>query len=99
MEDLSFNLTAIDWQKATVQMNEKGYYIIPRLLPAAQCDDLIQNYDNTNLYRKTIVMERYRFGSGEYKYFRYPLPALIQYIREGIYPQLATIANGWMSQL
>ena len=99
MSDLSFNLAAIDWQKASVQMNEKGYYIIPGLLPAAQCDELIQNYNNADLYRKTIVMERYRFGSGEYKYFSYPLPALIQHIREEIYPQLATIANGWMSQL
>lgn len=99
MSDLSFNLAAIDWQKASVQMNEKGYYIIPGLLPAAQCDELIQDYNNADLYRKTIVMERYRFGSGEYKYFRYPLPPLIQHIREETYPQLATIANAWMSQL
>jgi uncharacterized protein len=44
-------------------------------------------------------MERYRFGQGEYKYFRYPLPALVQEIRSGIYPCLAGIANTWMQVL
>ena len=31
---------------------------------------------NADLYRKTITMERHRFGLGEYKYFRYALPDL-----------------------
>jgi hypothetical protein len=44
-------------------------------------------------------MERYRFGLGEYKYFDYPLPDLIQTIRETIYANLVAIANTWMKQL
>ena len=44
-------------------------------------------------------MERYRFGLGEYRYFKYPLPNLIQNIRENIYPKLAPIANKWMEVL
>ncbi|WP_211217498.1 2OG-Fe(II) oxygenase [Segetibacter koreensis] len=44
-------------------------------------------------------MERYRFGLGEYKYFDYPLPGLIQTIKEEIYPKLAPIANKWMNVL
>lgn len=44
-------------------------------------------------------MERYRFGLGEYKYFDYPLPDVIQSIREHVYPQLAPIANLWMKAL
>ncbi|MFK7813714.1 MAG: 2OG-Fe(II) oxygenase, partial [Maribacter sp.] len=35
----------------------------------------------------------------EYKYFDYPLPKIIQTIREEIYPKLAPIANLWMKVL
>ena len=44
-------------------------------------------------------MERHRFGLGEYKYFKCPLPDLIQNIRTAIYPKLAPIAKTWMKML
>ena len=99
MKNLQSNLSAINWQVVTEEMNEKGYFIIPGLLSNQQCKELINDYRNVNAYRKTIVMERYRFGSGEYKYFNYPLPGLIQNIRETVYPKLSPIANGWMKLL
>ncbi|MEP7108629.1 MAG: 2OG-Fe(II) oxygenase [Ferruginibacter sp.] len=99
MENIQSKLTAVNWQVVTAQMNEKGYAILPGFLSNDQCGELIRNYDNATLYRKTVVMERYRFGSGEYKYFNYPLPGIIQTIKENVYPQLAPIANGWMNAL
>ena len=99
MKNIQLKLSVINWTEVTEQMNRKGYAVLPRLLSNGQCEELIQNYNNANLYRKTIVMERYRFGSGEYKYFNYPLPDLIQTIRENIYSHLAPIANGWMKML
>lgn len=44
-------------------------------------------------------MERHRFGLGEYKYYDYPLPDIIQNIRAHIYPYLAPIANTWFKAL
>jgi hypothetical protein len=44
-------------------------------------------------------MERHRFGLGEYKYFKYPLPDLIHTARRAIYPKLAPVANTWMKVL
>ena len=44
-------------------------------------------------------MEKYRFGLGEYKYFKYPLPEIIQILRQAIYPKLSPIANTWMKML
>ena len=92
-------LETIDWLTFSKNMHEKGYAIIPNLLTETQCQQLKNDYDNPNLYRKTVVMERYRFGLGEYKYFKYPLPKLISDIRTLIYPKLAPIANLWFKVL
>jgi len=78
---------------------EKGYTLIPGPLGPDDCRELIGAYDNPELYRKTISMERYRFGRGEYKYFAYPLPDRIRYLRERLYPLLVPVANEWMRQL
>ncbi len=99
MENIHEKFTALDWAAFNDEMNEKGYAVIPKLITERQCDELIKNYDNPSGYRKTVVMERYRFGLGEYKYFNYPLPDLIQNIRESLYPKLAPIANLWMKVL
>jgi len=44
-------------------------------------------------------MERYRFGKGDYKYLRYPLPESVRALRTETYPYLAKIANDWNMQL
>ncbi|HQZ97650.1 MAG TPA: 2OG-Fe(II) oxygenase [Pyrinomonadaceae bacterium] len=90
--------SAIDWKAAADQMNAKGYSLVPRVLSREICDAFIANYAKLN-YRKTVVMERHRFGIGEYKYFDYPLPDLVQTVRETMYPHLASIANQWAELL
>jgi hypothetical protein len=92
-------LEKVDWSVVTEQMNNKGFSLIPGLLSHEQAEQLKQGYTDPSAYRKTVVMERYRFGLGEYKYYNYPLPDLIQTIRETIYPKLAPVANSWMKVL
>jgi hypothetical protein len=100
MENIEEKIADIDWQQTvTEEMNEKGYALVSRFLSVQSCDELIGKYDNSNLYRKTITMERHSFGLGEYKYFKYPLPDLIQTVRRAIYPKLAPVANVWMRML
>lgn len=89
----------IDWLNAAQELHEKGFSVVPKLLSISDCKSLIRLYENSSLYRKTIAMERYRFGSGEYKYFDYPLPDSVQSLREHLYPHLAPIANVWMRVL
>ncbi len=89
----------LDWDGITSQMNDTGYALARNVLTAKECDNLVQRYDVQSLYRKTIVMERYRFGMGEYKYFSYPLPDVLEQVRQHVYPKLAPIANSWMKVL
>lgn len=98
-ETIEHSLPNADWSLITEQMHEKGYALIPQCISETQCEELIADYSNEKAYRKTVIMERYRFGFGEYKYFNYPLPSLIQNIRETIYPKLSPIANAWMKVL
>jgi hypothetical protein len=97
--DIQQRIDLLNWEKVTEDMNYNGYASVPKVLTAKECDEFISQYNNETLYRKTINMERYRFGLGEYKYYQYPLPGLIQQLREGIYPKLAPIANNWMRVL
>jgi hypothetical protein len=99
MKNIQSTFSAINWLDVTAQINEQGFAQIQSVLSNDDCNLLIENYNNQSLYRKTITMERYRFGLGEYKYFRYPLPGLIEAIRENAYYYLAPLANGWMKAL
>lgn len=99
MQETIDKIEQADWQRITEAMHANGYALIPNVLCAEQCEMLKAGYDAPNAYRKTVVMERYRFGVGEYKYFSYPLPDLIQQIRKAIYPFLAPIANTWFKAL
>ncbi len=89
----------VDWDSIANRLNRGGYAVITSVLNDEECERLKDDYANTGMYRKTVVMEHYRFGLGEYKYFNYPLPDIIETIRTNIYPYLVPIANTWFAQL
>src|ERR1700748_2504508 len=93
------DLSSYNWPEINQQLHDKGFTIVKDVLSEKECDSFKADYNTGVLYRKTINMERYRFGSGEYKYFQYPLPPLITELRESIYPHIAPVANRWMEEL
>jgi uncharacterized protein len=97
--DIQQRIDGLNWDKATDDMNNTGYAILPGIVTDDECDGFISQYDNESLYRKKVIMERHQYGKGEYKYFSYPLPQLIQQLRESVYPKLVPIVNGWMQAL
>lgn len=93
------SIQAMNWSEIIESLNTKGYAIIPEVLSKPECEHLQSFYDDDQLFRNVVSMERYRFGKGEYKYFNYPLPPSIQVLREGLYPPLSKLANEWMQKL
>ncbi|MFZ2906019.1 MAG: 2OG-Fe(II) oxygenase [Cyclobacteriaceae bacterium] len=89
----------MNWPEHQFNLNERGYTIIPGVLSREECQHAIGFYGDNHLYRNTINMKQYRFGAGEYKYFNYPLPLVVQSLREEFYKPLSKIANGWMNNL
>lgn len=89
----------VDGESLRAQIDAQGWALLPGLLDAPQCAALRGLYDDPARFRSRIVMERYRFGRGEYQYFATPLPPPVQQLRETLYPLLVPLANLWAGQL
>src|SRR5713101_4432254 len=84
-----------DWNSITAQLSASGFGLTGPILSANECQELISLYADEGKFRSKVVVERFRFGKGDYKYFRYPLPKIVQQLRESTYPCLAKLANEW----
>jgi hypothetical protein len=95
----SQDLAALDWKTLEAELWQRGYATTEPLLTPEDCHALMALYDREDCFRSRVDMRRFRFGEGEYKYFRYPLPPQVQALRESLYPPLASIANAWSHAL
>lgn len=98
-ERIARRVAAIDWGRVETNLNESGYARTGKLLAASECRTLLSLYDREKAFRKRVIMARHGYGQGEYRYLSYPLPAVVQALREAIYPRLAFIANRWREAL
>lgn len=97
--NLTGKIESLNWTSIAQDLGEHGYATTGSLLTAEQCRELAAGYEEASQFRSRIVMARHGFGRGEYQYYNYPLPGLIQSLRDEFYPPLATIANRWNEAL
>lgn len=88
-----------DWAAVASDLNRQGWAVLPSLLDAGECDAVAGMYGDTPAFRSHVVMARHGFGRGEYRYFSYPLPDLVQELRTELYPRLAPLANAWHERM
>ena len=88
---------AIDWHAATEALHQQGNAVLPQLLSATECAAMARLYGHAGetTFRSRVVMQRYGFVQGEYRYFSYPLPNVVARLREVLYLHVAPIANQW----
>jgi hypothetical protein len=98
-EAIAERLRGVAWQRVEADLDAYGGAMLEGLLTPEECSAVVAMYPDDAAFRSRIVMTRHGFGRGEYKYFRYPLPDLVERLRSDMYPRLAPIANRWNEAL
>ena len=88
-------LASFDWPQVERDLDAQGSALLPGLLTPDECAAISGLYGREDGFRSRVVMSRHGFGRGEYRYFAYPLPALVGGLRTRLYPRLVPIANRW----
>ena len=86
---------AYDWQALTGELDAYGCAVLPTILSGEECRTIAALYSDERHFRSHVHMARHGFGKGEYRYFKYPLPDLLDDLRTALYPRLAGVANEW----
>jgi hypothetical protein len=63
------------------ELSSQGCVVIENLISPDECRQIAELYPHERHFRSHVHMARHRFGRGEYRYFRYPLPDLVSSLR------------------
>lgn len=96
---ISDRVSEIDAEQMSGDLDTYGSAVFKNFLTPDQCYSISGLYPGDQPFRSHIHMARYGFGKGEYKYFTYPLPPLVQALRTALYPKLVPIANHWYERM
>jgi hypothetical protein len=99
MTSIGDRVRQLPWPDLEASLWQFGFARTRAVLTPEECASLVAMYGNQELFRSRIEMARYRFGEGDYQYFAYPLPSVVQELRTHAYPALAGIANRWAEAL
>jgi hypothetical protein len=92
-------LADLDWRGLGDRLTRDGCVVMPQLVDAPTCAHLRAMFDHDALFAKTVVMDQPEFGLGVYRYFRAPIPKVVDQLRRAVYPHVARIANDWQQLL
>ena len=92
-------VAAYDWQALAQDLDGFGCAVLPKLLSPVECRAISSLYSEEEHFRSHVHMARHGFGKGEYRYFKYPLPDLLDGLRTALYPRLVNVANEWNDRM
>lgn len=88
-----------DWNRIVNELGDHGCAVLESFVTPADCAAVAALFPQDARFRSRVVMSRHGFGKGEYKYFAYPLPDVIEALRAALYPKLAPVANAWNERM
>lgn len=88
-----------DWDAVAANLNSYGCAVLEELLTPNECRCVATLYAHDEKFRSHVHMARHGFGKGEYKYFRYPLPAVLNALRPALYSRVVPVANEWNARM
>ncbi len=91
-------VAAHPWPEVETALDRDGWAMLKGLVEPDRCRALAALYDNGH-FRSRVVMARHGFGQGEYQYFDYPLPEMVEGLRRELYTRLALVAGRWRGLL
>jgi hypothetical protein len=97
--DYRVRLNTFDWERSGVQLWEQGWAVLNHVLSPEECGALTALYGEEAPFRGTVELASQRIGRGRYKSFSYPLPPMIETLREHAYQRLAPLAVRWATAL
>jgi hypothetical protein len=92
-------LGKLDWHALDDRLTHDGCALIGGLVDAAVCAQLRGMFDEDSRFARTVAMDRPDFGKGVYRYFRAPIPAIVDELRRALFPYVSRIANAWRGLL
>jgi len=96
---LTERIASLDLGRLRSGLDSVGYASAGRLLDATACQALAALFEEEEHFRKEVAMARHAYGEGHYRYFGYPLPALVAEMREAVYRLLLPVARDWTKAL
>ena len=96
---MSDRVDALDWVALAAEVDASGSAQTAPVLTPDECREIAALYDDADRFRSTIDMARFRFGSGQYRYFDRPVPDVVARLRAAFYPHLLPIAREWAARL
>ena len=88
----------LDWDRVALDLDDVGIADAGSLLGRDECRSIAALYSEDHRFRSTIDMAGHRFGQGEYRYFAYPLPPIVDELRAAFWPCLLPIARDWAAR-
>lgn len=95
----NFRCEQCPWDRVVTDLNQHGAAVLRDFLSADECREMVDLFTDPSLSASPPIAELHAWGTGQHRYFKYPMSEPIADLRSALFPRLAVLANGWNERL